>query len=203
MNAIKRLPLFLLVMALFAFSKPEKKETKPMLVVIDVAHGGKDSGIIFENISEKEIVSKIASKIVALNEDANIKIELNRAEDTFISLQERVSKINSLKPDIVISLHINGSKSDNESGLEIYTVKGNNESLKFAELLQRDFYNFNVGKNISLKDGRFYLLKNIDSPAVHMELGYLTNTNDRKIILSDYGQEEIAKFILNSLQNYK
>lgn len=202
MNAIKRLPLFVLAMTLFAFTYPEINETKPKLVVIDVAHGGKDSGFEFEGVNEKEIVKEIADRIVALNGNSNLKIVLNRTEDTFISLSERVSHINNLKPDAVISLHINGSNIDyTNSGFEVYTSGKSKESLKLAEIFQNEFYSHKAGEKIVVKEAGFYILKNIEAPVVLIEMGFLTNEKDRGIILNDEGQEEIAKFILKSLQN--
>jgi N-acetylmuramoyl-L-alanine amidase len=203
MKAIKRLTVFVLAMTLFSFSSPEKNETKPILVVIDVAHGGKDSGFIFEGFTEKEIVKEIANKIITINKNSNINIVLNRTEDTFLSLSERAAKINSLNPDLVISLHINGSKDDKDrSGFEVFTLEESKESLKFAELLQSHFSSFRVGQNITLKNANYFILKNVKAPAVLLEMAYLTNENDRKIILSDNGQEEMAKFILKSVQNF-
>jgi N-acetylmuramoyl-L-alanine amidase len=203
MNAIKRLPLFILAIMLFAFTYSENNETKPMLVVIDVAHGGKDSGFEFGGVKEKEIVKDIADRIVALNGNSNLKIVLNRTEDTFISLSERVSSINTLKPDAVVSLHINGSpKDDTNSGFEVYTSGKSLESQKLAEVFQKEFHSYKAGDKIAVKEAGFYILKNIEAPAVVLEMGFLTNEKDRKIILSNTGREEIARFVLKSLQNF-
>ncbi len=203
MNAIKRVTVFVLAMTLFSFSYPEKNKTKPMLVVIDVSHGGKDAGFTFEGINEKEIVKDIAERIVALNSNSDIRIVLNRTEDTFISLSERVSQINALSPDVVISLHVNGSTKDHEnSGFEIFTSKESKESLRLAEILQNEFYSYKAGEKITLKNAGFYLLKKIEAPVLVLEMGYLSNEKDRKIILSDGGQEEIAGFIFKSLHKF-
>ena len=68
-------------------------------------HGGNDPGAQVGSALEKEIVMSIARKIQVLNTNTNIEIILSRDQDQFKSLSERTQFINSLNPDLVISLH--------------------------------------------------------------------------------------------------
>lgn len=76
---------------------------KPFKIVIDAGHGGKDTGAIINSISEKDIVYAISQKIKSL-EHNNFEFILLRDDDKFISLKDRVTKINSIQPDLVLSL---------------------------------------------------------------------------------------------------
>jgi len=76
-------------------------------IVIDVGHGGKDSGAIgINDIQEKDIVLKIAKEIVSLNEKskAPLDIYLTRYSDTLISLSDRTKLAKILNADLFISL---------------------------------------------------------------------------------------------------
>ena len=78
-------------------------------IVIDVGHGGKDSGAIGINeIQEKTVVLNIAKEIVKLNRtilDNKLDIYLTRYRDTFISLADRSKLPKTLKADLFISIH--------------------------------------------------------------------------------------------------
>ncbi len=178
---------FTLLAVVFLVSFTPKKEAK--LIVLDVGHGGNDSGLVVQGKQEKKIVMDIASTIKQLNKDDNIKIILTRYNDSYVTLQERVSVINNLQPDFVISLHINDS---NEEEVNMFVSKQSKNSTQAKAMMNKlvSYYPEQL-TSVSLKTANFYLLKNIQSPSVMLEFGYV------------YGQEnqkEIAKMILNSLE---
>lgn len=51
-----------------------------------------------------------------------------------------------------------------------------------------------------MKDANLYIIKNSKCPAVLLEVGYLSNANDRAYITSESGKDEIAKNILKLLR---
>ena len=93
--------------AIFAFKPLDDKK----VIVIDAGHGGHDFGAVKYGIEEKTIVENISKKVKALNKDANVEIVLLRDGDHFMELSERVSIINNLKPNLVVSLHVNANMS--------------------------------------------------------------------------------------------
>ena len=98
-------------------------------IVIDVGHGGKDSGAIGINgIQEKDVVMDIANAILKLNNEMEkpLDIYLTRYSDTLISLSDRTKLANALKADLFMSLHCNHSDNPDARGIEVYV--GKNES---------------------------------------------------------------------------
>jgi N-acetylmuramoyl-L-alanine amidase len=92
-------------------------------IVIDVGHGGKDSGAIGINgIKEKDVVLNIALEILRLNEESekSLDIYLTRYSDTLISLTDRTKLAKALNADLFISLHCNHSDNKNGAGVEVY-----------------------------------------------------------------------------------
>ena len=79
------------------------------LIVIDAGHAGHDHGASFIELYEKDIVEQIAKKIFEKNDPSTVELVLLRDTDNFLSLTDRVNKINELNPDLVISLHINSN----------------------------------------------------------------------------------------------
>lgn len=197
MKAMKNLMKFIGLAFLtitFAFTSVDKKT-----IVIDVSHGGQDNGSTVNGYNEKEIALTIANKIKGMNKNSNIEIILTRDTDKFVSLNERVKQINELKPDFVISLHANATTNEKERGKEIFVSDKNKQKEKSGDLALKLFYSFNEGK-VEIKKADYYLLKNVEYPIAMVELGYLTNENDREILTTEKGQSELAESILNVIK---
>lgn len=190
--------LSIALFGLFAFKSIESKK----IIVIDAAHGGDDSGAVLEGVQEKIIVESIAKKIKNQNKDENLEIVLLRDGDHFMELKERVSIINNLNPNLVISLHINASKDLSKNGAEAYifsNAKFYNQSKESAETVLEKITVENLSKG-KVAEANFFILKKSDCPAMTLEMGYLSNEKDRKYITSEKGQNEIAAGILEAIK---
>ncbi|OOG76124.1 N-acetylmuramoyl-L-alanine amidase [Flavobacterium sp. A45] len=200
--------LFLGITAIvsFAFINPSVTEPKTFTIVIDAGHGGSDFGATFNGTSEKVIVSQIAEKIKSLNENKNITILLTRNSDEFITLEKRTEFINSIKPDLVLSLHINANSNNEKSGLESYVSDKSpfyEKSNAIANQLNASLANNNSLKVSKTKLAPFHILKKSEAPTVLVELGYLTNAKDRKYLTDEKEQAAIAKNINSFLSDLK
>jgi len=184
----------------FAF-KPLPLSNKKT-IVIDAGHGGKDIGAQIGAEQEKKIVENIANKINLLNGKDDIEIILLRKDDSFIELSERVSKINKINPNLVISLHLNTSKNLNENGVNAYVSKQNvfyEKSKESAKNLVDKISNEKLARG-EVKDANYFVLKNSKCPALLVEIGYLSNENDRTYLISENGQNEIANKIVEFIK---
>lgn len=201
---MKRAFQFLVLLAVgacFAFALPKNEEPKRINIVIDAAHGGKDFGAAHDAFTEKQITDAIASKIRELNTDNEVVLHFTREGDRFVDLNERVKAINSIKPDLVLSLHVNYTKHENASGMEFFVIKdGKNseQSNMYATRLSHKFGDKGY-KIRGVKTGPFYTLIKSEVPAVHLELGFLSNETDRAYLTNPEGQEEIAGIIAEFL----
>lgn len=187
------------VFGLFAFKSLDTKK----IIVIDAAHGGDDTGATSLNgLQEKTIVETIAKKIRAQNKNENLEIVLLREGDHFMELSERVSMINNLNPNLVISLHVNASENYSKNGVEAYissSTKFHEQSKAKAEIMIDKVAGDYFSKG-EVKEASYYILKNSNCPAMTLEVGYLSNVNDRTYLVSEKGQNEIAAKILEAVK---
>lgn len=186
-----------LVYLCFAFSTVPAKRT----IVIDAGHGGDDHGAVHNQLSEKELVQSIANKVKTYYNGEGIEIVLVRENDVNMSLNERVQKINQLNPDLLISLHVNYSPDKKDNGISAYVSKNSahySASLEKAENMVNELTQKGLAKK-EVKDVNVYVLNQVQCPALMLELGYLTNEQDRHYISSEAGQNEIAKKIIAAL----
>ena len=122
--------VFLLLKMCIVFGQQSSAQKR---IVIDVGHGGKDSGAVGKNkIQEKDIVLDIANAILELNNELDnpLDIYLTRYRDTLISLSDRTRLAKALKADLFVSLHCNHSDNVNARGIEVYASHQQNSYLK-------------------------------------------------------------------------
>jgi len=200
--------LFLLLTAIisFAFVTPNHSEPKQINVVIDAAHGGYDFGAISNTVNEKQIVEQIANKIKSLNKNKNVVIHFTRSSDVFVPLQERTDIANTIKPDLILSLHVNSSTNQDKSGVEFFVYKDSKlyeESNNFAVKLSTEMSKNNSFKIGEIKNASYFIIKNATVPAVIIELGYLSNPKDKKNLTDEKEQDKIAESILEFVSGLK
>lgn len=203
MKNLFKIALLLFTFAALSFISAEKETIS---VVIDAGHGGHDFGADHHEYLEKDLVNSISKKINELNSDKNIKIHFTREDDSFHGLQKRVDFINSIKPDLVISLHVNKNKNLSTNGFEVFVSDNSITYEKSNELAQKLISGFGKNsplKNRGIKTAPLYLLKKSEAPALLLEMGYISNKKDREYITDENCQTEIAKTILTFVSNLK
>lgn len=193
MKGIRLLALSIFCIAFLSFTPINKK-----YIIIDAGHSGNDLGSVYGHFSEKDISLNIAKEIQKINEGQNkYEIVLTRNDDSYPSLSERTTQINSLNPEMVISLHVNRSPQEEtvQQGTEIY-VQDTENSKKLAEKISKKFDARKIeGRNL-------HMLRESKAPTVLVELGFINNSKDREYITSEKGQKEIAQKFVDVFDEY-
>jgi N-acetylmuramoyl-L-alanine amidase len=207
-----------------------KDPTGKFVVIIDPAHGGKDEGVkLSRNVSEKEISLAVAALIKRNLEDSkNLVVRFTRSGDTDVALADRVGAAIKANADLLISLHINAGFEKNAAGYELYfpgfigqegskgASKGDsaaivrdmvrtkylNESVRFAQILQRTLDPVFPRMDRGLRDAPLLILQNLNIPAVVLEIGFTTNASDRKKLQEESIQAAVAKAIAESVREF-
>lgn len=171
-------------------------------VTLDFGHGGKDPGGIGNGLQEKDIVLKVGLEVGKILERHNIKVVYTRKTDKFIELSERVNIANKANTDIFVSIHTNAFSSASAKGLETYSYTGSKKGETLAsdihfQLVKDKLYTTNRG----LKTANFAVIKRTKMPAVLVELGFITNKDDVKILTKKQSDLalSVAKGILKNL----
>ena len=205
MKNFTKLLLALGIITCFSFAKPVISSTKETVkIVIDAGHGGKDAGQNIEGVKEKEVVYQITQKIKELHQNKNVELYFSRPNNEFVSLEKRVEFINTIQPDLVISLHANGHPQfEEKNGTEIFISKNNSFKDKNYELASKLASHLAIQPNslgkVSIKNANFKIIRESKAPAMLIEVGFLTNEKERKFLNSSEGQTEVANLILKFL----
>lgn len=177
------------------------------IITIDAGHGlntsGKQTasnlGAVYKEWSlNDKVVRKIMSALANYN-----GVEVHRIDDptgkTDISLNARVSKSNSLKADIHISIHQNAGGG---TGTEVYWhTKGTAEDKKLANIVAPKLASKTGLRNRGVKTASFAVLT-CNATAILCEGGFMDTANDYAVIISDKGQQAYADAVVEGLVEY-
>tara|TARA_R110000782_G_scaffold123537_2_gene214986 strand:- start:25 stop:657 length:633 start_codon:yes stop_codon:yes gene_type:complete len=208
-KALKNVSFVFLLLQLCIIFGQETATQK--IILIDVGHGGKDSGAIGINkIQEKDVVLDIALEILSLNKQSKtpLDIYLTRYSDTLISLTDRTKLAKVLKADVFISLHCNHSNNPNARGIEVYVANTisqySKEATWLAFELQASFKRQLGFESRGVKFANFQVLREtLDYfPAVLLELGFLSNRDENKYFSNLSNIRLSALSILLIIQKY-
>ncbi len=172
-------------------------------VVIDAGHGGSDVGATREGIYEKNITLAIAKMVEKNLNNKGVKTTMTLEKDKTVSLQERCDISNETRPDLFVSVHVNSSVNNAIYGVETHWWK--QDSVKYAETVHKHLgKNFNKWKtkDRGLFKSQFYVINHTEAPAILVEIGFISNENERAAISTQKRQTEIAKAISEGIMDY-
>tara|TARA_R110002020_G_scaffold21009_10_gene71486 strand:- start:239 stop:874 length:636 start_codon:yes stop_codon:yes gene_type:complete len=181
-------------------------------IVIDVGHGGIDSGAIGINgIQEKDVVLSIAMEILRINEQLKmpLNIYLTRYSDTLISLLGRTKLAKALNADLFVSLHCNHSHNKKATGVEVYASKKqgtfSKESVYLGYLFEKALSEKIGYRSRGVKFANFQVLRETVGycPSVLLEMGFLSNRDETQHLTKEENVLALSLSVLNVLQNNK
>lgn len=201
------------------------------LYIFDPGHGGlingkyqtagkrspkfPDGKVLFEGVNNRDNVRRLMTKFKENGLDC-IDI-VNSESDISLATRVRLANVQAKKRKCVyISIHSDangdGIKWDQASGMSVYTSKGQTKSDLFAQLvidqLQVQFGN-TVKWRTDKTDGdedkeeNFYVLRETACPAILCELGFHTNLEETKRMMTVDFKDKIVGAILAAAQEWE
>lgn len=176
--------------------------TKKRIILLDAGHGGTDTGVKEDGFEEKNIVFKIAKVIKDENPFDDIEFILLRQDDEQIINTNRANMINEIKPDLVLSIHANYNVKNTKKGTEVHISPMNlhfEESKKLGEIIESNITSLGL-ENLGIIETNSKILRDSKVPIIMLEIGYLTNNDDRKFLIDENNYPKIAQKIYQSLK---
>jgi N-acetylmuramoyl-L-alanine amidase len=99
-------------------------------IVIDPGHGGSDVGVRgAKGVTEKQVTLDIARRLRTMVETRlGLRVILTRDDDRAMTLDDRAAVANNGKANLLISLHVNGSRAPQLAGAEVFHLQLDRES---------------------------------------------------------------------------
>lgn len=196
-------------------SKVEASEFDSSYVVaIDAGHGGNDPGTNGYGLLEKDINLDICQRLNEILKAAGISTFMIRDGDDYMGRIDRIQLANSEKTTLFLSIHCDWFEDGFYNGIKTFYNPAKN--LKAGNLLEQDYaqniqnclVNTLHGKNIGIvPDSELSVIIRANMPSILVEIGFLSNINDSKLLKTDdyrkKSAEALAEGIKLSLKSIK
>lgn len=185
---------------------------KGKIITLDAGHGGSDPGAIgAEGTKEKNITLAITQRVQELLEKEGAKVYMTRTTDVDVcgpnasdrdELQARVNVAEKYNSDLFVSLHINSSVNKSVGGFSSYYYPKTDADLKLAQKIQNKLAaNFGVD-NLGVRQANFYVIKRSSMPATLVEMCFISNPNEEKLMKGIWFQKKTATLIVEGIADY-
>ena len=182
------------------------------VIYLDPGHGGIDSGTTYKNIYEKDINLILCKKLkealilkgatVYLTRETDKDLALSKNNRKRSDLINRAYLINKTKPDIYLSIHLNYLQNTKYKGLQIFYNNKNKEN----EIIANSLTKYIREKTWNVRDPKinntYYMYRNITTPGVLIEVGFLSNQDDRYRLTHEEYQDKIINNMVYAIEKY-
>lgn len=173
-------------------------------IFLSAGHGAGDPGAEVPGTTEAQEMIK--------TRDATVKEMRSRGLDVLwvpdsLTLIETIRWINDhcRRGDVALEIHADALESSSVRGASIYYIAGNDQRQDDAELVLQGLLNAlpglpsrGVKPDTSTGVGRLGFCRQIDIPSILLELGFLTNAQDRALLQNR--RQDFARGIADGLQ---
>ncbi len=181
-------------------------------VVIDPGHGADDPGKVgVTGELEKDINLQIAKKVQEILETNGIRVVMTREDDAGFyddtvsnkkraDMEKRVELINETNPELVVSIHQNSFSQGTVRGPQVFYHTESEEGRQFATLMQEEFWQMDTEHRREIKaNNSYYILKYTKMPTIIVECGFLSNSEEAKLLADAAYQEKVAQTICSGI----
>ncbi len=182
------------------------------------------------DLFEKQLTLHIARLLSAsLTQRLGVRTVLTREGDDFVPYETRTTIANSNHADVFISIHVNNSEFETVSGFEAYVMDYGSlalaenadelsarsqfldyaqaryigQSERLAEQILDSYRSRYAEHSASMKRAPLFTLKGATMPAVHLEIGYGSNGQDRSNLVLEEFQHLIVAAITDGIAVFK
>lgn len=174
-------------------------------IAVDAGHGGEDRGVCHfaEGLIEKEINLDMAFRLARALEQGGADVLMTRSDDTFIPLSERAARANSNKADLFISLHANRIPGHPDCfGAQTFYFPGSVEGERLAKAIQAELLAIDPENYRQAMPGRFAVLRQSDMPSALVEIAFMTNDRDRRLLQEEEYRVRVTQAIVAGIERY-
>ena len=167
-------------------------------VVIDAGHGGHDPGArAVKGNHEKVLALDISLRVSRILRASGLRVVETRTGDYFVPLDQRVSISNRSRDSVFVSIHLNWARRSRASGVETFFYSS--RSSRLAANIQREIVRPYGAKNRGIKPGRYYVLRKNKRPAVLVELGFVSNSNENNSLQKSAIRQKLAEAVARGI----
>jgi N-acetylmuramoyl-L-alanine amidase len=182
-----------------------------MKVLIDIGHGGTDTGASANGLREKHLNLKVGLKIKQILLEYDCELKLTRETDITLTADQRVSIVKAYNPNLCVSVHHNLALDTKARGSEVIHAHYDEYDDKLALDIMQRLAVAGMPKRrafTKLNDSKsdwYYMIRRIwdnDTDAIITEGGFLSNKADADLLKTEAFLIAEAQAIAESIIEY-
>lgn len=203
----------------FELPLPTDTDMGNVKIVIDAGHGGEDGGCEGNGLVEKDLNLDISMRLASLLREAGVNVVMTRETDILLydknsdyegkkkvqDVRRRLEIATEQENAVLVSIHMNYFAETKYSGLQVWYSKNDSKSRILANLIQTEVKTTlqpNNKRSIKEATSGIYLLNNATFPAVLVECGFLSNTDEARALGDAEYRQSLAKSIFDAIMKY-
>ncbi len=184
-------------------------------ITIDAGHGGNDSGAIGPTgVTEKSVTLRVALALQKILTSEGATVYMTRTTDTEVSpkgaaasdieeLQARCDVANQHDSDIFISIHMDSFTNGAAKGTTgYYYALGSKKSRDLADKVRAGVIDQIGTPSRGTQSCNFYVVKHTDMPATLVEVAFISNPTEEKLMNSEDGVQKAAQGIADGIADF-
>jgi len=153
-------------------------------------------------LRECDVAISVGKSAASYLNAAGVETELLQSD----SLEEICEAANASDADIFVSIHCNAAEAEEANGTETWACAGSYRGSMLASCIQSRLVNALDTTDRGVKIATpgvngLYVLTNTDMPAVLVELGFISNSDDEKILANN--QDALARALARGVTDYE
>ncbi|RDW21907.1 N-acetylmuramoyl-L-alanine amidase CwlD [Oceanobacillus arenosus] len=188
------------------------------VIVLDPGHGGADGGAVgADGTIEDDIALKVSKKLQNYLQQSGAIVYLTREEDKDLAaegtkglsrrkaedIRNRLQFIQNKEADLFLTIHLNALPSKRWRGAQTFYYPSQDENKHLATMVQEEIIrNLENTTRVPLKIDGIYLLKHAEVPGALVEIGFLSNEEERELLKLTSYQEQMAASIYEGILRY-
>ena len=178
-----------------------------MKVFLNPGHapnGNPDPGAVNSTtgLRESDVAINVGQLVVKYLNAAGVATELLQSD----SLSDICYEANNSGADVFVSIHCNAADAAAANGTETWACYGSHRGEILADCIQQQIIDAMGTTNRGVKIATpgvngLYVLTNTDVPAVLVELAFITNNSDERLLASE--QDEFSRAIARGITDYQ
>ncbi len=184
---------------------------KPVLVVIDAGHGGKDLGVTSTydtSFHEKAVNLMTAQILQTYLQQMGYRTLMTRQSDLFVPLTKRSQFANDQNAELYVSVHFNSAPAEKAHGIEVFYFNSQDNkdraasSKELAKFVLDELIATTGAKSRGVKHGNLAVIRETKMPAILIEGGFFTNEDEFNKIKDPAYLRKVAWGIAQGLRKY-
>jgi N-acetylmuramoyl-L-alanine amidase len=182
-------------------------------ITLDPGHGGSDPGAhgSVTGVEEKSITLPVAKKLKAILENKGVIVSMTRTTDVDVwgsdatdaqELQARVDVAEKNKADLFISVHCNANTNKSIGGFSTYYNPKTSYDDKIADCIQNSLLKTGNLRDLGTRAANLYVNKHCSMPGALVELLFLSNEREEKLLRSNWFQNKMAQAIADGIEDF-